>query len=99
MFDSTGDEVFIYLAALSVSVAFLLAAVVWSIRRHLDPKLDIECDSPIDEVLPSLAGLSLPTPVAGTSVEVFENGAFFDELLKRIRSAKHSVHFETFLWK
>jgi cardiolipin synthase len=32
-------------------------------------------------------------------VEVHENGAFFDVLVERIRAARHSVHFETFLWK
>jgi cardiolipin synthase A/B len=32
-------------------------------------------------------------------VEVYENGAFFDVMLERIRAAEHSVHFETFLWK
>ena len=37
--------------------------------------------------------------MAGNSVEVLENGAFFDVLLERIRAAERSVHFETFLWK
>jgi cardiolipin synthase len=32
-------------------------------------------------------------------VDLLENGAFFDVLIGRIRAAKHSVHFETFLWK
>src|SRR6185295_20110348 len=73
--------------------------VIWSIKRHRDPKLHIECSSPIDELIPSLAGLTLSTAVAGNSVEVFENGAYFDELLKRIPTAQHSVHFETFLWQ
>ncbi|HET7008910.1 MAG TPA: phospholipase D-like domain-containing protein [Candidatus Binatia bacterium] len=77
----------------------LLSIVIWSIRRHRDPKLHIECDSPIDDLIPSLAGLTLGTAVAGNSVEVFENGAFFEVLLERIQSAQKSVHFETFLWK
>ena len=37
--------------------------------------------------------------MAGNSVEVLENGAFFDVLIERIRGAEKSVHFETFLWK
>ena len=49
--------------------------------------------------MPSLAGLTLGTAVAGNSVEVLENGAFFDVLIERIRAAEQSVHFETFLWK
>ena len=51
------------------------------------------------QLVPSLAGLTLGTAVDGNSVEVFENGAFFDVLLERIGGAEHSVHFETFLWK
>jgi cardiolipin synthase len=73
--------------------------VIWSIRRHRDPSLKIDCDAPIDRLMPSLSGLTLGTAVAGNRVEVHENGAFFDVLLERIRSARYSVHFETFLWK
>jgi cardiolipin synthase len=79
-----------------VSVQIL---VIWSIRRHRDPNLQIDCDHSIDRLMPSLSGLTLGTAVAGNKVEVHENGAFFDVLIARIRAARHSVHFETFLWK
>lgn len=82
-----------------VGMASLLVLIIWSIRRHRDPRLRIECDSPIDELIPSLAGLTFSTAVPGNSVDILENGAFFDALLDSIRSARHSVHFETFLWK
>jgi cardiolipin synthase len=88
-----------YLAAGMLVLGALLVAVIWSIRRHLHPTLKIDCKSPIDELIPSLAGLTLSTPVAGNSVEVLENGAFFDVLLERIRAAQKTIHFETFLWK
>jgi len=93
------NQVANFAAVAFVCLVFLLSIVIWSIRRHRDPKLHIECSSPIDELIPSLAGLTLSTAVAGNSVEVLENGAFFDVLLQRIRSAQKSVHFETFLWK
>lgn len=89
----------VFLALALSSLILLLSIIIWSIRRHRDPKLHIECSSPIDELIPSLAGLTLSTAVGGNSVEVLENGAFFDVLLKRIRSAQKSVHLETFLWK
>ncbi len=96
-FASTG----VTLTAVAVlsGLIVLLGAVVWSIKRHRDPDLHIECDAPIDRLMPSLAGLTLSTPVAGNSVEILENGAFFDVLLEEIRAAQRSVHFETFLWK
>lgn len=82
-----------------LALVLVLALVIWSIRRHRDPLLHIECDSPIDELMPSLSGLTLGTAVAGNRVKVHENGAFFDVLVERIRAARASVHFETFLWK
>jgi cardiolipin synthase A/B len=82
-----------------VCLILLLSIVIWSIRRHRDPTLHIEGGAPIDKLIPSLAGLTLSTAVAGNAVEVLENGAFFDMLLQRIRSAQQSVHFETYLWK
>ncbi|MGZ5846504.1 MAG: phospholipase D-like domain-containing protein [Ramlibacter sp.] len=77
----------------------LLVVVIWSIRRHRDPKLNIECDAPIDQLTLSLAGLTLGTPVGGNSVQLLQNGRFFDVLIERIGAARKTVHFETFLWK
>jgi cardiolipin synthase len=85
--------------ALIVALIVLLLLVIWSIKRHKDPDLHIECDASIDKLIPSIAGLALSTPVDGNSVEIFENGAFFDVLIDEIRAAKKTVHFETFLWK
>jgi cardiolipin synthase len=82
-----------------IAIVVLLAIALWSIRLHRDPRLRVECDQPIEELVPSLAGLTLGTAVAGNRVEVLENGAFFDALLKSISAARRSVHFETFLWK
>jgi cardiolipin synthase len=81
------------------TVIAVLLLVIWSIKRHRDPDLEIECDSGIEDLMPSLAGLALGSAVDGNSVEIFENGAYFDVLIEAIGSAGHSVHFETFLWK
>jgi cardiolipin synthase A/B len=43
--------------------------------------------------------MALGTPIAGNAVEIFRNGAFFDALIADIGAARHTVHFETFLWK
>ena len=82
-----------------VGIALLLVIVIWSMKRHRSPKLKIESGASIEDLMPSLAGLSLGTAVAGNSVEVLENGAFFEVLLERIAAAQKSVHFETYLWK
>jgi cardiolipin synthase len=88
-----------FLGGILLGAVILLGLVVWSVRRHRDPDLHIECDSPIDELIPTLAGLTLGTAVAGNTATVLENGAFFDVLIDRIHAARESVHFETFLWK
>ncbi len=84
---------------LSLALIAVLVVVIWSIRRHRSPVLQVQTDCGIDTLMPSLSGLTLSTPVAGNRVEVLENGAFFDVLLRRIAAAQRSVHFETFLWK
>jgi cardiolipin synthase len=80
-------------------VVLFFSWVIWSIKRHRDPSLRVEADAPVTDLMPSLAGLTLGNAVEGNSVEVFENGAFYDALLEDIGAATASVHFETFLWK
>src|SRR5687767_10121458 len=80
-------------------IVIVLGVVIWSIRSHRDPDLKIECDVSIDKLLPTLAGLSLGTVVDGNAVEVLENGKFWDFVIERIEKARHTVHYETFLWK
>jgi cardiolipin synthase len=84
---------------IAFGVVVLLVVVIWSMKRHRDPELKVECDASIDTLMPSLAGLTLGSVTEGNRVEVFENGAFFDVLIEEIGRARHSVHFETFLWK
>jgi cardiolipin synthase len=99
MMTATGSiAVPIVVVALVGAIFVVQLLFIWSIKRHRDPDLHIECDAPIDKLTPSLAGLSLGTAIDGNSVDVFENGAYFDALLEVIRSAKITVHFETFLW-
>jgi cardiolipin synthase A/B len=89
----------LWLIGLLFGIIVLLVIAVWSVKRHRDPHLFVECDAPIGELIPSISGLSLGMPVAGNAVEIFQNGAFFDALIGDIASARHTVHFETFLWK
>jgi cardiolipin synthase A/B len=85
--------------SIPLGLVVLLVLFIWSMKRHRAPILKVECDFPIDELVASLSGLTLGTAVPGNSVEVFENGAFFEALIEGIRNAQRSVHFETFLWK
>ena len=88
-----------WIVVVLVGAVILLGISVWSIKRHKDPHLELESDLPIEDLLPSIAGMSLGMTIHGNAVEIFQNGAFFDALLDDIAVARHSVHFETFLWK
>ncbi|HKO88250.1 MAG TPA: phospholipase D-like domain-containing protein [Burkholderiales bacterium] len=77
----------------------LLALVVWSIKRHRDPCLQIDADQPLKDLFPSIAGMALDSPIEGNSAEIIENAAFFEAVLREIRAAQNSVHLETFLWE
>jgi len=88
------------LLALALALlAVVLVLVIWSIRRHRDPRLAIDCQQPISELMPSLSGLTQGSVYEGNQVELLENAAFFDAMFDEIRAATRSVHFETFLWK
>ena len=82
-----------------IVIVTILGIVIWSIRTHRDPDLKIECDVGVQELLPALAGLSLGTVVGGNSVEILENGKYWDVLIERIGKARKTIHYETFLWK
>jgi cardiolipin synthase A/B len=77
----------------------VMGLVIWSIRRHRDPHLKIECDAGIDTLMPTLAGITLGSVIDGNSVEILENGHFWDVLIERVGKARKTVHYETFLWK
>ena len=85
--------------ALLCGVIAVLLLVIWSIKRHPDPHLNVQCEAPVTDLIASLAGLTQGCGVDGNSVEIYENGRFFDAVFENIRAAKQTVHFETFLWK
>jgi len=93
MFDST---LWVWLSCALIAA---LVLVIYSIRWHRSPVLQVSSESGIADLMPSLSGLTLSTAVDGNTVDVLENGAFYDVLLERIGAAQHSVHFETYLWK
>jgi len=87
------------LTAVLAALVVLLGVVLWSVKRHKEPELSLQCDRTVAEVLPSLCGLTHSSLVHGNAVRLLENEAFFDLLFAEIAQAQHTVHFETFLWK
>jgi cardiolipin synthase len=82
------------------ALAFVaLALVLYSTKRHSDPRPPEVVEGSLDLLLPSIAGMTHDRVIGGNAVEVLENGRFFDALFEEIDKAGKSIHFETFLWK
>jgi cardiolipin synthase len=82
-----------------VGIIAVLGLVIYSIRRHRDPELRIECEAGIEKLIPTISGLTLGSALEGNAAQVLVNGEFWDVLIEHIGRARHTVHFETFLWK
>ena len=82
-----------------ILLCLLLGLILWSTKRHRDPRIRVKCDAGINKLVPSIAGISHGRVVEGNSAEILRNGEFFDVVMDAIAKAKHSVHFESFLWK
>ncbi len=88
LLDSLFDSLTLAPTLVFIGIIALLLLVIWSIKRHRSPKLKIECGASIGDLIPSLAGLTLGSAVAGNSVALLENGHFFDELIAATGSKK-----------
>ncbi|MDQ3283454.1 MAG: phospholipase D-like domain-containing protein [Acidobacteriota bacterium] len=76
-----------------------LVIALWSVKRRRRPLLDVESDSTIEDLLPSIAGLTQGTIVEGNRIELLQNGALWDRLFADFDAARETIHFETFLAK
>ncbi|HKY93488.1 MAG TPA: phospholipase D-like domain-containing protein [Nevskiaceae bacterium] len=82
------------LAAFGTTVYF-----VWSRRRHTAHlELDIDRLPPLDQSLALLAGMTGAGIYEGNRARLVYDGALFDEVERDIRTARHTVHIETFVW-
>ena len=78
-------------------------AVLWLLlwttnRRRVKPHFDLEDRTDVNSMVPSLIGLTEGAIDPGNRVEILQNGAYFDRLLRDIRDAKSSIHIESYIW-
>jgi cardiolipin synthase len=84
---------------LLVGVAVTSLYFILTTRRHTPYlQLDLDAMPKIGEALNTLAGLTAAAVHHGNAVQVLQNGAAFPAMLADIRSARHTVHLETFVW-
>jgi cardiolipin synthase A/B len=75
-----------------------LVLVVWSMKRRKRPHLKLE-DTGIENLIPSIAGLTQGTCVGGNHVELIQDGALWDRVFADIDAARETINYETFLCK
>ena len=88
----------LWLFVLLLFIIFMLALVIWSVKRRPRPNLS-RSDSETKNVMASVAGLVQATVVGGNAVELIQNGAYFERLFADLEAAKSTINFETFLSK
>lgn len=82
-----------------VAVAFIaLIVILWSVKRRRRPHLGLE-PTDIEDLKPSMAGVTQGTIVGGNSIELLQNGAFWDRLFEDLEKAQKTINLETFLSK
>src|ERR1041385_7726071 len=76
-----------------------LAFLLWTTnRRRTKSNFDLSGDADIEAMLPTLVGITEGAVDHDNRVEVLQNGEFFDRLLDDIRSARESIHIESYIW-
>ncbi|HVG25670.1 MAG TPA: phospholipase D-like domain-containing protein [Thermoanaerobaculia bacterium] len=84
-------------ALLGFTIAVLIL-ILWSVKRRRRPHLALE-PTGLDQLVPSIAGLTQGTCVGGNKVELLQNGAMWDRVFADIAAARETVNYETFLCK
>ena len=83
--------------AVWVTAVVVIAALLMVLSRRRDtPRLTFAVsDVPeIDELLPTLTGVTGSTIYSGNHATVWQNGALFPALIDDINGAKRTVHLE-----
>lgn len=91
-------ELPLWVVALGVLTLAVLLLIIWSLKRRRRPHLVLQSGG-IDDLIPSIAGVTQGTSLGGNHVELLQNGALWDRLLADIAAAKETINLETFLSK
>lgn len=81
---------------MALTIGALLISL-WSVKRRRRPHLSLDRDATLRDLMPSISGATQTTLLHGNDVELIENGAFWDRVLREMEEAKASITYETFL--
>lgn len=89
----------VWVFALMVIAILALVLILWSVKRRRRPHLQMQSESELHDLIPSLVGNTQGTLLDGNRVELLQNGAFWDVVFRELDAAKETINFETFLSK
>lgn len=92
-------EVPIWALVVMGSAIFLLGLMLWTNLRERKFHVRVPDIQSFEEALPSIAGMTRAVILEGNSAEILQNGdEFFPALLESIRTARETIHFESYVW-
>ena len=89
----------VWVLALMALAVISLVIILWSVKRRRRPHLALLSQGTLDELVPSLVGITQGTLLDGNKVELFQNGTFWDAVFRDLEEAKETINYETFLSK
>ena len=92
-------EVPIWVLIAMGAVIAVLGLMLWTLLRERDFHVRVPDIDSFEEALPSIAGMTRAVLQEGNSADILQNGdEFFPALLESIRTARETIHFETYVW-
>src|SRR5688572_29807961 len=88
----------IWVLTLLVLTILALVLVLWSVKRRRRPHLMLQ-PTGLEDLIPSIAGLTQSTMVEGNKVELVQNGEFWEWVFRDLEKARETINYETFLTK
>lgn len=76
-----------------------LLIILWSVKRRRRPHLELQSEDGLEDLIPSIAGLTQGTICTGNRVELIQNGEFWERVFRDLDAAKLTINYETFLAK
>jgi cardiolipin synthase A/B len=84
---------------LFVAATVVLGMALVSVHRRHHPRFELPNAVDVATDLPSLAGITYGQLSEGNEVELVENETYLEASIEIVESGRHTVHFETFLWR
>jgi cardiolipin synthase len=89
----------VWLIALMALAILALVIILWSVKRRRRPHLALASEGDLHDLIPSIVGITQSTMLDGNTVELHQNGAFWDAVFRDLEQARETIHYETFLSK